>query len=550
VKPREGALLLLTTAAAFAAALTCRVATAPHELGRPGDARAFEEARRLLPAIGALRVRSAVPDAARRLRDARLDVLDPLRAALEFRYGRLRWASPPEVAAALADVRRGVLPRLPPAPDVAGVFRDELGPYACDVLAPDAAAVARVREVLPDALLTGEPAARAAEEGAARDVTRALVAGLAVVAAWVAWRRRGVEAEARVFAALAPLAVLGIAGWGVDASTVPALLLVAAAPRGAPLLCAAPCLLFPDLALRRMGLVLGLGGLLRWGAAPRPPAGRERWPLLVPYALAGAAFPLLPAALPEARLPVEVRHEPSVTLVAAEGRSLRAREMREEGFTAVVGAEPFVPPMPDAETRRQLLRIHFLARDHARRAEVEAESGEGAGEGEAWTEVAAAAAVEGLHEPLDLRRRLRAEDRRAALWGYGRVPVDDPSFDGAALYRLRGQGVLRAQSVRAAVLVFLVAGTFLALARGGRALLPLLARFGGLLLAFAALSAAHAAGQPVAAETCLPVAVAASFAATWALLPALLAGAAFAGWPLLHVAVALLAATACGLIRR
>jgi hypothetical protein len=544
VKPREGALLLLTTAAAFAAAMTCRVATAPAELGRPGDADAFEETRLLLPAAGALRVRSAVPDAARRLRDARLDVLDPLRAALEFRYGRLRWATPAEVEAALEDVRRGVLPRLPPAPDVAGVFRDELGPYTCDVLAADAAAVARVREVLPGALLTGEPAARAAEEGSARDVTRALVAGLAVIAAWTAWRRRGVEAEARVFAALAPLAVLGVAGWGVDASSVPALLLVAAAPRGTPLLCAAPCLLFPELALRRMGLILGLGGLLRWGAAPRPPAGPERWPLLIPYALAGAAFPLLPEALPAARLPVEVRYEPSVTLVAAEQRALRAREMRASGFAAVVGAEPFVPPMPDAETRQRLLRMHFLAREHARRAEWKG------GAGAPWTEVAAAAAVEGLHEPLDLRRRLRAEDRRAALWGHGRVPVDDASFDGAALYRLRGQGVLRAQAVRAAVLVFLVAGTFLALARGRRALVPLVVRFGGLLLALAALSSAHAAGQPIAAETCLPVAVAASFAATWTLLPALLAGAVFFGWPLLHVAVALLAATACGLIRR
>jgi hypothetical protein len=523
VRPREGALLFLTTVSAFAAALTCRVATAPGDLGGAAHARAFEETRRLLPAAGALRVRSALPDAARRLRDGGLDVIDPGRAAAEFRYGRLRFATPEEVRAALDGVERGVLPRLPPAPDVAGAFRDGLGRYACDVVVEDLAEVARVRAMLPGASLSGEPAARAAEEGGARDVTRALVAGLALLAGWIALRRRGVEAEVRLFAALLPLAVLGVAGWGVDASSVPALLLVAAAPRGAPLLCAAPCLLFPSLALRRIGLILVVGGLLRWGPTVRVPPGRARWALLLPVALAGAAFPALAAALPPAAVPPEVRHEPAVTLVAPEQRAERAREMRAAGFEDVVGEAPSVPPLPDAATLRSLLRIHFVARDRARRAE--------GGERERWEEVAAAAAVEGLHEPHDLRRRLRAEDRRAALWGYGRAPVDDPSFTGAGLYRVRGQDEVRGQALRAALLAFALGGAFVVLARGRGGVVPVLSRFAGLLLAFAALAAAHGMGKPFAAET-------------------ILAGVPFLGAPFLHVAVALLAATACGFNRR
>ncbi|MHC4817374.1 MAG: hypothetical protein ACYTF8_04925, partial [Planctomycetota bacterium] len=276
MKPREALLVFLLVAAAFAAAFAWRVATRLHD---PRHADAFAAACDAQPLLSAVRVRTADPHAAQRLAtapgDAFLRVLAPARAESVFRYGRLLYAAPREVDEALARLKRGEVPRLPPQPDIAHYYRDARGPYACDVILREGARVESIEAVLPDADLSGEPVVREAEARRAADVPHALIFALAVVGVIAAWRPGPQEMQRRLIAALAGVVGLRLSGLGLDVATLPALVCVAASPRGGPLLAGATCLFFPSLALRRIGVVFLVGGLIRW-AAPRPEADVRR----------------------------------------------------------------------------------------------------------------------------------------------------------------------------------------------------------------------------------------------------------------------------------
>jgi hypothetical protein len=453
--PREGLLVLLNVAAALVAAIFFRVAARPAELHDPRYAERFERAREALPILDAVHVRSSEPDAAHRLvTDSGASVgrvLDPARARATFRYGRLLYATPARIEETLRTLKRGELPpRPPPAPDLAPWFRDADGPYTCDVLLRDGAeGLERIRELLPDARLSGEPVVAAAEERAARDLPRALLLGLVMAVVWIAWRSDRLRMERRLLPALVPLTALGATGWGIDVWTVPALIIAATLPRGRPLVCGAPCLLFPAGSLRRLGLVLLLAGILRWRERPPPPTpARRRELALLAVLLVAGWFGL--KALPVRGLgPAALRAEPAVRLVPPGEAAATVRALRAE-FAGVVGGPSPLPPPADLATRRNLRAIYTLADRMARGATGTRK--------ERLTELAEAAALPELYLPPALRERVRTGDGRAVVWIHDDVPLAREEFVGARLYRLRGEAALRERAVWAALLVFLLAG--------------------------------------------------------------------------------------------
>ena len=475
---REVLLLALVVAAASAAAFSFRVAAHPGELHDPDYEARFKEAERVLPVLGAVRVRSDSRDAAHRLRmSAQAEikrVVEPARAVKEFRYGRLLYGTPQDVRAVRDALRRKELPpSLPEMPDVARAFADRRGWYTCDVIVGSPGGVAAIRSVLPRVELYGEPVLRVKERAAVRDLPRGLIVCLVLVYAWCRILKR--EAERRLLAALLGLAALGGLGWGVDGATVLAIAIAAGAPRGPALLCGAPLLFFPPLALKRMGLVFLLAALARW-RRPEPLAPGRRWRRKPAAAWIALALLTGVTALefssfeyrPYERVSffsffgsASVTPEPAAAFVELDAVATRAAELRESGLDDLVGDEDPVPPAADRPTRVMLNEIFRRASDLARTDER-------------FVEVRDAAAVESLYWPADLRARLRTTDRRAVLWTQQEV-LDREEFNGSELYRARGEAGLHRDGRIAAALLLLVIG--MVSARRVGAVAPVVALF-------------------------------------------------------------------------
>jgi hypothetical protein len=493
----------------------------------------FAEDREALPALGAVRVRSDAPlneiAAFGRVAGITPGVTGPFRRA---RYLR---ASAAEVADAVAALDRGEAPSPPPMPDLARYFRDAQGPYRCDLVLAPGKTPKDVRAKLPAARLSGEPLAREAEEAEARSVARALLLGFFAMALWLAWRCGLREAQRRLLAAFGALVALGLLGSGVDRWSVVALLLVAGAPSGAPLLAAAPCLLFPSLALERMGLVLCVGGglrlVLRRPVLPKPP---ERARVVRAAALAvglGAlGFLLLQAAPLTARPRPQVAAEPGALLVSKDAVPEAARRLRAEGLE-VTGDEPLVPPPPEPAMRRNLWKIFTRARTLAGRPQGEMRA--------RFEDVNDAAAQWSLTTlPRELRLRLQTGDGRAVLW----VPADADreELTSARLYRARGEVQLRADARLAGILVVLAWALAVASLQGRAPVRRLLLAFAAAALLFVA--------NPAEADGYLPLLALAAAAPAIGTALALAAAAIFLPayfWPAAAFALA-----AAGSIRR
>jgi hypothetical protein len=516
---REGVRLLLIVAAALAAAFAFDIATHPEETHAPRHFEAYTEARGQLPVLGAVRVRSDRADAAHRLKSSShgrfAAVLDPSRAEAVFAYGRLLYATPDEVEEVLDALGRGEPPRALPEPaDVRAAFRDRRGPFACDVILRDRGGLDRIREVLPGAELSGELLAREREEEAGRNLPRALLMGLFLAWGWIAWRGGSDLAERRLLAALVPLAILGVAGWGVDRWTVIAVVLVVAAPDGPSLLCAIPCLFFPALTLRRMGFVFLCGTLLRLrrpGNAGRS-RGRNAARVLVALLLAAGAL-LLHLHEPVIRLPGHLQREPAATFVDPTETRQAAEELRARGFTTVIGEKEIVPADPDRRTRWALSKIFRLATRLGKTAPEEQRA--------RFRETARAASLDSLYLPAPLRARLRTRDGRAVLWVQEEASVADPDFVSAETYRLRGERQLRRDAGIAACIALVLGGLLLARRHGEGTIVPLTLGFLAIGLCGSLLHLAGLAGADSAVETLLPLLVVAALSPSLACVLAL-----------------------------
>ena len=448
---REVLLLALVVAAALAAAFSFHVAAHPGELHDPDYEARFEAAKKALPLLGAVRVRTDAKHAAHRLRisarDGIVRVVDPARAVRAFRDGRLLYGTKDEVRAVRDALRRNELPpSLPEMPEVARVFVDRRGPYACDVIVDSPVGLDAIRSVVPCADLSGEPVLRVKERAAVRDVPRGLIVCLVLVYAWCRVLNR--KAERRLVAALLGLAALGGLGWGVDGTTVLAIAIAAGAPRGPVLLCGAPLLLFPPMALKRMGLVFLVAAIARW-RAPGPPAsgrrpqGRAAW--IAVAVLTGVTALAFSEYRPRHIDSLFVRPftpEPAAAFVERDAVVARAAELRKSGLEDLVGDNDPIPPAADLVTRRMLNQIFRRASDLARTDER-------------FAEVRDAAAVDRLDWPADLRARLHTTDRRAVLWTQDEV-LDREEFNGSELYRRRGAAGLNRDGRIATVLLLLV----------------------------------------------------------------------------------------------
>jgi hypothetical protein len=468
---KEALLASLLVVAAVAAALLFEAAVHPEQLHRPGHHAAFAALCETLPAAGAIRVR-APDDALRPLRGlGTVSGLTPDALGL-FRRARYLRASDGEVAEALAALAGGEAPSPPEAPDLSLYYRDGNGPYLCDLVPAPGKTPSDVRAKVPAAALSGEPVLREAEEREAAWIARALLVALPFAAAWLAWRHGRREMLARLVATLLVLITLGILGAGVDRGTVAALLLVALVPAGAPLLAAAPCLLFPFPALERLGLVLCLGGALRLllrrpVLRPLAPRGARVRAGFLALVLGAAGYAALAASPVRVTPRPEVAAEPGALLVPKGAAAAAAAGLRAEGIE-VTGGEQLLPPAPDPGRRRDLWRIFT-------RATALAAGAEGAARAR-FEDVADAAAQMSLTTlPKDLRWRLRSGDGRVVLW----VPADCDRDDlaSARLYRARGERELRKGARLAAVLVAVAGLLAVAAFRGAAA--PLLVRFGG-----------------------------------------------------------------------
>jgi hypothetical protein len=515
MKPREGLRLLLIVAAALVAAFTFRIAAQPEEIHDPGFARRYHAASAQLPILEAVRVRSETPDAAQRLRNASHGtlgrILDPSRSTGIFRYGRLLYSSPEEVQKVLEDLRQGVPPKeLPGPPDLAAFYRDRRGAFACDVNLRERDSLDLIRSVLPDAALSGDPVTREAEERQAEDLPRALILGIAVGWGCLIFRRKGVDAERRLLAAFLPLAVICGLDWGVDTWTVLAAALVMTVSDGPGLLCAAPCIFFPALALKRIGIVFLLGGLARWRRPATRSGARRRSALVTLALLLGTGGLLLWTYEPQVRLPEGLQLEPAATFVAGQKAAQKAAELRAAGLKTVVGEKNPIPPDPDLRTRRLLSKIYRQA-SFLERTAPEAQRPR-------FHDVAQAAALDSLYLPASLRARLRTKDGRWVLWVQEEGAIDHDELESAELYRSRGERGLRRNARWAAWIALLIAG--LAFARRRGSVHQLVLRFAVAASCALLLHLAARAGFDVAPETTFPLLVVASMLPAW---PAILA---------------------------
>jgi hypothetical protein len=315
--------------------------------------------------------------------------------------------------------------------------------------------------------------------------------------------------ERRLLAVLLPLALLGLTGWGVDLWTLPALVLVAAAPPGAPLLAGAVLTLFPTLALPRMGLVFLCGGVVRF--RPRagtvgPRAGARAWAFAAVIALVGWFSTTLAQA--PVRSPEELRGEPAAFFAAANERASAVEELRGEGFRDIVGGETM--PAVDARdfaVQRQLDSIHRTAKRREREAT--------GAEREALIQVREAAARDGVVVPGSLRLRRETRDGRPVLWIHDPVDPADERFASHALFRQESTRLLRENTRLAAAVVFVLA-VLLRMLRGRRHLMSdLWVAVLALVLGVTWVGAAEVAGVGGLAEPLLPVLAVAAFAASW-----------------------------------
>ena len=537
--PREGFLVLLAVAAALVAAWGFKVASHPEETTDPDHAARFEQARAMLPVLGAVRVRTDRPRAAdlleARAPGAFTRIYDPRRAQALFRYGRMLYASKAEVARTLTMLKQGRLPpRPPPAPDLSMFFRDRRGPYACDVLLAEPDSLDRIRDILPDARLSGDPVARADEARALSSLPRALLA-LMVAAGLLTFLRKGFdETLRRLLAMLTPLALLALTGRGVDLWTLAALAVVGGAENGRALLCGLVGLFFPVPALHRAGIVLVAGGLVRLRSPPsaRAAGWRIRVAVLAGLALLGwGGIRFWPVDPP----PTEaVRWEPAAVFVPPEQVRQTASELRAAGIRDLVGDRTLLPHSPDRATRLMLREIFQIASRRARQTEGEASR--------RLHDLAEAAAVQDLYLRSDLKARLRTGDGRAVLWTRDPIPPEQKEFLSASLSRLRGARAARKEGRWAGLATFLLAGLFLCL-RGGRFTpLRLCLRFCGLAAGVVLI----ASGGGAAGLFAPALAVAAS-APGFAIPLALAAAAVFVPGAYLWPAAAFLAATLAGI---
>ncbi|MDH3590785.1 MAG: hypothetical protein OER88_02845, partial [Planctomycetota bacterium] len=408
MSPRDAVSLGIIMVAAVAAAIFFRVSTEARRIEPASAHRGYEAARQRLPILRSVRVRSADPHAAHRLRQAKgrhfEQVLDPKRVEAVFRYGRLLYAKPEFVKALERALRKrpaeGELldwvARLPDTPDVGTYFRDRRGRYDCDVLLKDEGdaradqALETIRATLPDADVAGETLERIRERRTRPAVARALLLALAV-ALLASWRSRTVPIERRAAVVTAALACVGVQGAGVDPWTVAAVVAVASGHA------VAAVALLPALAwgwaaetpaLVRIGIVgvaacatLALLEVLRprtrlagphldtgTGATASPPAGggrrgagRAECALLV-LVLAGFAA-VWPARAPEqrVRLPKSVRDDPAVALGTPDALRALARDLEREGRGPTVGDAILLPPDPDRATALRIRRIYHKA---------------------------------------------------------------------------------------------------------------------------------------------------------------------------------------------
>jgi len=427
----RAARLLLLVAAAIAAAFSLRPRAGAGAGHDPRHLERLERGAGALPLLDpdAFRVRSALPDATARLKAMRGGTLRVVSSAddlaSEFRQAALLYATEEELDRALEALRsNGPLPPLPRTPDASLYFRDPEGAYRCDVLPLVDEARARVRASVPDARLSPGEDGGGAREGA---LLRALLAALTVAAI-------SRHPDRRLLAPVVALAALGLSGLGFDAPSVLAAAIVAGAPPGLGLLGGAVSLIFPSLALRRIGWILLLGGAFRLAPARGPAALR-----LLPAPLLLLAT-LVPGLLRDGE---SARKEPIVAIVAKERLAERAASLRALDAGEVVGDEAFEPPPPAPVARAKIRSIY-------RAAEARARAG-GDPAAAAWRE---AASMESVPLFTDLRARLEAAEGRRALW----VPaptrmgafLGEPDLYGRGLADLAGARQLAKESAIAA----------------------------------------------------------------------------------------------------
>ena len=529
MRPREAFCLLLLVAAAFVAAASFRTSLSAADVHAPATAASLDRARRQVPLLDAVRVRSDRPDALARLNAVAhasvKEVVDPKTTIRFFRKGYLLYASTEEVERIVASLKRKEVPVLPARPDMGAYFRDTRGGYVADVLVHDTDAVGALREALPDAVLDGDPVVRAAERGARDGLVRGLLVALVVAAAWGGWRRGTWFMQRALLGAVCALAAPGFVGWGIDVWTLPALLLVATTARSRPLLAGIPCLLFPSLALKRIGLVLLIGALTRWEpGVPRESGVSSRFgwvsALLLTVALAVVAvgIPIRTEA------PAAVAGEPAALIVPPAEAEARAADLSER-HGVVIGGAPAIPPPPDLPLRRAIDRTYRLAT----RLTVSAPEAQRA----AFAGVAAAASRDALYLPRALRLRLRTKAGDAVIWVQDEEPLPlAAAVQSASLTRRRGAHRLGMEARWAAVAAFALLSLWFVWRRvrlvGPQLILRLLPAVGGYaVLALRADPFGHGGGLALA-----PVLVVAAFAPSAAFLLTVAVLAAFL--PALH----------------
>jgi len=457
---REALTRLAIAGTAIGAAFLARPAAHPEDVHGPGPYDAFLSTARRLPVLDAVAVRDAPPTAAGVLASRRgplvAEVLDPRRAYEVFSYGGLLYADVHRLEEVLATLRRGDPPEdLPAAPDLDPWFRDAQGEIVCEALLhdpEDPEGVRHIAGVLPGARLTGEPVAREIESRRESGIVRAILAalGIPVLLAGVRARRRrgtpdtGAQIERRLLAALGALLAVGAAGLGVDAAVVLALALVFGAPGGPVLLLGAPAVAFGPPALRAVGLVLGVGGLLR--LEPRRARAALGALSFAPHRFAAACAAGGALAI-AAWLVSPPGHAPDVVRTG-KAASIGPR------LDSVADLELLPPPLVAGERSRLLgaiereaARLASSARDPATR--------------EAFLATVRAAGMREPYLPRALAARLVTEDDHRVVWRPTGEVADDPAFTGAGLYRERGDARLRRDALRAAgiaVALLLLAG--------------------------------------------------------------------------------------------
>ncbi len=503
---REIVSLVVTVAAAFVAALFLSVETRAVRMEPASSHAGFEEARRELPVLDAIRVRSDDPDAVTRLRNARgrpwRAVLDPRNVGSAFADALLTRAASADVAALERQLRRrpsvaeldSILSDLPERPPVELLFRDASGPYRCDVMLAkdrrgawvDAEPTRRMmREIVPDVRMSGETVARLDEDARRKPVTRGLLVSLAgaVLVGFLALRRRA-RSLRDLAATLTGLALLGVVGtlsgaggpgagvaYGhVDPWSVLAAVIVFAG--GAP---AAWALfwLWPigewsaAPSLGRVGILAGgalavhvVGTWLdAWfdarahGSPPRArPAVSVRPAAISTLVLAGFLALGANGVRADVALPDAVRFEPAVALGSRAALQDVAARGRERLWGPMQGELALLPPPVDSSTARRIRLIFQRASRYQRGALDAAERAK-------WGRLARAAAVTKPYLPRAVRERTTTQSGDAVLWIYGPVASDDAgAVVGARLARTAGQRALWRWSLAAGCVAFLAFG--------------------------------------------------------------------------------------------